>query len=143
MRRAISAAYYALFHHLSEAAVEQIAPHASPKAANRIYRWLNHGEMKRICREFASPRLNPPLRDLLDGDVSEDMQRLTTSFINLQEARHNADYNPGYLVTWEQTRDLLELAVRAISAWEKIARTAEGNIFILSLLLWRNWEKER
>jgi len=45
LRRAVSAAYYALFHHLSAAAVLQIAPQVSPRTANRIHRWLDHAEM--------------------------------------------------------------------------------------------------
>ena len=143
MRRAVSAAYYALFHHLSEAAVEQIAPYAPSKTANRIHRWLNHSEMKKICREFASSPLKPPLRDLLAGGTSEDMQKLANSFIRLQEARHNADYDLDYSVSWEQTREFIELSVTAIGAWENIKTSAEANIFILSLLLWKNWEKDR
>src|SRR5437899_1512054 len=71
MRRAVSAAYYALFHHLCEAAVRQIAPYASATAANPIHRWLNHGEMRKICSEFASSTLNPPLRNLLGNAASE------------------------------------------------------------------------
>ena len=94
--------------------------------------------MKRICREFASPQLNRPLHDLLDSGVSDDMQRLAASFIQLQEARHNADYDLDYIVSWEQTREFIELSVRAIGAWERIRQTAEANIFILSLLLWKN-----
>jgi hypothetical protein len=73
MRRAVSAAYYALFHHLSEAAVEQIAPYAPSKTANRIHRWLNHSEMKKICQEFASSPLKPPLRDLLESGTSAEL----------------------------------------------------------------------
>jgi uncharacterized protein (UPF0332 family) len=143
MRRAVSASYYALFHHLSEAAVEQIAPYASTKAANRIHRWLDHGEMKKICREFASPQLNLPLRDLLDGAASEDMQTLAVNFIRLQEARHNADYDLDYQLSWEQAREFIELATHSIGAWNRIAASAEANIFILSLLLWKNWQKDR
>ncbi len=68
---------------------------------------------------------------------------VSCKFHKLQEARHSADYDLDYVVSWEQAREFIEDAVRAIGAWERIRQTAEGNIFILSLLLWKNWEKER
>jgi hypothetical protein len=139
MRRAVSAAYYALFHHLSEAAVEQIAPYASSQTANRIHRWLDHAEMKKICGEFAAVRLNPPLCDLLGDTASEDMQTLAINFIRLQEARHSADYDLDYPLSWGQAKEFITLAVNAIGAWDRICPSAESNIFVLSLLLWKKW----
>ena len=143
MRRAVSAAYYALFHRLSEAAVEQIAPHASPEAANRIHRWLEHAEMKKICGEFAGPKLNPPLSDLLGNSVSEDMRTVAGTFLRLQDARHAADYDLDYDIRPSETESLIRSAVDAISTWQRIAQTAEANIFVLSLLLWKKWESSR
>ncbi len=100
--------------------------------------------MRRVCGEFSSPKLNPPLRELLDGgSASEDMQLLAANFIRLQVARHNADYDLDYEVSWQQAREFIEFAVTAIGAFERIRSTAEGNIFILSLLLWKNWQRER
>jgi hypothetical protein len=75
MRRAVSAAYYALFHRLSEAAVEQIAPQVPTHTANRIHRWLDHSEIKKICSEFASSRLNQPLRGLIGESVRKTCRR--------------------------------------------------------------------
>ncbi len=143
MRRAVSAAYYALFHRLTEAAVNQIAPDVRFRTSSRIYRWFDHVEMKRVCSEFASSTLNKPLSDLLDEGVSQDIQTLAVSFIRLQEARHNADYNLDYQLTWGQARDFVQSAISAIGAWERTANSEERSIFILSLLLWKNWEKSR
>jgi hypothetical protein len=143
MRRAVSASYYALFHHLSEAAVAQIAPYAPSQTANRIHRWFDHSEMKRICGEFTAARLSSPLRELLGDHASEDIQTVAINFIKLQEARLSADYDLDYQLSWEQTREFITLAVNAIGAWNKLAPSAESNIFVLSLLLWKKWEKER
>jgi len=143
LRRAVSAAYYALFHHLSAAAVLQIAPQVSPRTANRIHRWLDHAEMKKVCREFAAAHLNAPLRELLGPTASADMQIVASNFIKLQEARHSADYDPGYQLGWEEARELIESAVFAYGAWERITPSAESNIFVLSLFLWKKWEVVR
>jgi hypothetical protein len=143
MRRAVSASYYALFHHLTESTVNQIAPVVRTKTAARIHRWFDHVEMKRICSEFASPTLNKPLKDLLDTGVSQDMQTVAVNFIRLQEARHNADYDLDYQLSWGQARDFVESAVSAIGAWERTEYSEERTIFSLSLLLWKNWDKTR
>lgn len=140
MRRAVSASYYALFHHLSEAAVRQIAPQTPPEVANRVHRWLDHAEMKRVCVEFARPHLRPPLRDLLGDTASLEMKTVATAFLRLQEARHSADYAIEYKVTRLQAQEFITMAVKAIGAWNSICPSAESNIFVLSLLLWKKWE---
>lgn len=99
--------------------------------------------MKRVCGRFLSPKLDQPLRDLIGNTASADMQTVAQSFINLQDARHRADYDLGYSFSWIEARGLVVLAGNAIKAWERIASSAEANIFILSLLLWKNWERER
>ena len=99
--------------------------------------------MKRICKEFASPSLQPPFRDLLTGGVSENLQTVAVNFIKLQEARHSADYDLEYQLSWEQATEFIKLAASGIGAWERINRSAEAYIFGLSLLLRKNWERER
>ncbi len=143
LRRAVSAAYYGLFHHLSEAAVQQIAPQVSLETANRIHRWLDHQEIKRICIEFAKIHLNHPLRDLLGDSSSVAMQTVAVAFIQLQEARHSADYDMGYQLNWEDARQLIAVAAKAITAWDRLAPSAESNIFVLSLFLWKKWDVVR
>ena len=41
---------------------------------------------------------------------------------------------------WFEHAKMKEIAV---AAWNRIKKTGEANIFILSLLLWKNWEKDR
>lgn len=143
LRRAISAAYYAVFHRLSEAAVSQIAPYTSSRIANRVHRWLDHREVKRICQEFALTPQRPPLRDLLRRAVTDDMQLVASNFIALQEARHKADYDLAYLPSWEEARETVEYAARAMSAWSRVEHTEEATVFVLSLFFWKNWQSER
>lgn len=68
---------------------------------------------------------------------------LALSFIQLQDARHSADYDLSYVLTDEIAWDIFEQASEAIAAWQRISTSAEANIFILSLLLWKNWDRER
>jgi hypothetical protein len=39
-----------------------------------------------------------------------------------------------------QTKEFLGMAVEAIAGWDRIAHSAESNIFVVSLLLWKKWE---
>jgi hypothetical protein len=71
------------------------------------------------------------------------MQRVALNFVLLQEARHEADYDTSKTLTRTQAQAAVQQAQDAFASWEKIRKSAEANIFILSLLMWKNWEKER
>ena len=135
LRRAISAAYYALFHHLTHAAAALLAPNVDRQTNFRVQRWFEHAELKRVCAKFLQAKLDQPLRSLLGESASEDMQIVAQSFIQLQAERHNADYDLGYRLEEEDAIQLLSTATEAFASWDRIATSAEANIFILSLLL--------
>jgi len=99
--------------------------------------------MKKVCGRFLSAKLDKPLLDLIGDTASSDLRNVAQSFITLQEARHSADYDLGYNLTSAEARQLVLLAVGAMASWDHIRNSAEANIFILSLLLWKNWEKDR
>jgi hypothetical protein len=142
-RRAVSAAYYALFHHLNGSAVNRIAPHVRPEVGHRVQRWFDHSEMKRVCGRFLSTKLDKPLLELIGESASVEMRNVAQSFMTLQEARHSTDYDLGYKLSSDEAQHLILLALVAMDSWDRIANTHEANIFILSLLMWKNWEKER
>lgn len=143
LRRAVSASYYAIFHQVNGDAVSLIAPNVPTETNHRIQRWFEHAEMKKVCGRFLPAKLIQPLRDLIGESASADLQNVSRSFIQLQDARHSADYDLSYNLTLKQSRQYVELAVSALQAWKRLAGSAEANIFILSLLLWKNWDKER
>jgi hypothetical protein len=91
LRRAVSTAYYALFHLLIQEATSILI--AAPAARDRFSRAFEHGAMKSASKAFASPRPNQ-LSDLTGGaPVPADLQAIAETFVALQEARHEADYN--------------------------------------------------
>jgi uncharacterized protein (UPF0332 family) len=141
--RAVSAAYYALFHHINSAAAGLIAPNVPSDTNQRVQRWFEHAEMKKVCGRFLQATLDQPLRNLVGETASPEMQNVASSFIKLQEARHRADYDLSYSLSSEEAQELIVAAIGAMASWDNIAASAEANIFILSLLLWKNWERER
>lgn len=143
LRRAVSAAYYALFHHINGSAVDLIAPNVPTQTNHRIQRWFEHAEMKKVCNRFLPAKLDQPLLDLIGDTASPDLRNVVRSFIELQQARHSADYDLSSNLTWIEARQFILLAAGAMESWDRISNSAEANIFILSLLLWKNWEKDR
>jgi hypothetical protein len=94
LRRAISAAYYAAFHLLLDAAGRAFVPGAS-RAAERelLRRSIDHGSMKAACQERSWwPRPVPP-----------DLEIVLRLFPQLQDARQKADYALHGLVTRADT----------------------------------------
>jgi hypothetical protein len=141
--RAVSAAYYALFRHINSSAAGLIAPNVPAETNYRIQRWFEHAEMKKVCGRFLQASLDQPLLNLIGNTASSEMQNVASSFNKLQEARHRADYDLSYMLSSEEARELVFIAASAMQSWDVIANSAEANIFILSLLMWKNWEKDR
>ena len=54
LRRAVSAAYYALFHLLTSEAANLIGPAAPPGLRQQVRRAFAHREMKHVCKPFGS-----------------------------------------------------------------------------------------
>lgn len=116
-RRAVSAAYYALFHALIAAAVERVLPPdiASDADRHRAARWVQHDDIKQAaswvtaCAAVTAPTSTPPSRtgakhgvwELFStpatggrlGDVPTSLRRIARAFVDLQDARHTADYD--------------------------------------------------
>ena len=93
LRRAVSTAYYALFHFLGDASARLLISGDALRdvryAAQRAY---DHGTMKQACRAF-SGSLPASVAPLMTGPVSADLRVVADAFILLQDARHEADYH--------------------------------------------------
>jgi hypothetical protein len=104
-RRAVSTAYYAVFHALARCCADELwgAADRSSREYERVYRALDHGPLRSA---FASAPLkdNPMLAEI-GGYV-----------LTLQSARHHADYSPpGKLFTPAQCEELIQTAWTAIT----------------------------
>jgi uncharacterized protein (UPF0332 family) len=118
VRRSVSTAYYAAFHHFVSRAVGRLSIGQDPlQRAMRASaaRWPNHGRMKMVCQKFvqgaAATTLPEALRQGWPGP-SKNLLAAAQAFIWLQEKRHQADYNLDQRFTRED-------AVQAIQKAEK------------------------
>ena len=82
LRRAVSTAYYALFHCLSAAAADLLTGSGSRGPEwHQVYRALEHGKAKRACRQQGALQTYPT-----------EIRNFAETFVELQGARHEADY---------------------------------------------------
>ncbi len=97
LRRAVSTAYYALFHKVSHAAAQRfMGPDQEASAGFAlIYRCFDHRNMKMVCQALRAATLKVSFQiHLRRTAVSRDMLDFAKAFPELQEARHLADYDP-------------------------------------------------
>ena len=81
LRRAVSTAYYAVFHCLAGAAADLLVGRRRSPAWHRVYRALEHGRARTACeRKQEMAGFPPEIRDFAN------------TFAALQDARHQADY---------------------------------------------------
>ena len=105
LRRAVSIAYYAVFHTLAASNAELIAgqPQSSMSAYawERVYRRLDHGRARNNLRAVLN-RLSP---------TGEYFAR---TFIDLQDRRQEADYDPNFTISPSDTVNIITQAETAI-----------------------------
>lgn len=87
--RAVSTAYYALFHCLARTCADGLAGRSGSVGDRpmwrRVYRALEHRQAKTRCENV------PPA-------FPQEMQDFGQTFAELQSKRHLADYDPDYLI---------------------------------------------
>ena len=135
-RRSVSTAYYGLFHLL----IGKAAQHwnGSSEARLGLERAFNHKNMREISeaiskgswKSWRTPQLSIPF----------ELQHVAKAFINLQEARHLADYDNTKIWTSTEVDSRLTQARRAFQSWEKIQTDPAANEYLLALLIGKKRE---
>jgi uncharacterized protein (UPF0332 family) len=132
LRRAVSTAYYAIFHLLINEAVANWKQVSLRAALGRAF---DHNIMKAASnriqdtRQFAFAGENPRLVAALK-DVAK-------TFVQLQEKRHIADYDN--TTFWTKTEALAQVksAERAFETWEPIRSHPTAQAYLVSLIIRR------
>lgn len=125
LKRAISTAYYALFHTLAQDAADRLigtGKGRSNEAWAQVYRALQHGLAKEACQRTSNLGFPSPIIECADA------------FVDLQEARHAADYDPDKRVTRNTAQekiDLAEIAIRKLRSAPKSDRKAFAVLLLL------------
>jgi uncharacterized protein (UPF0332 family) len=127
LKRAISTAYYALFDELARDAANLlvgVGVARADKAWTQTYRALDHSAAKKACGQLRTLGFPPELCEC--GDM----------FVQLQQARHDADYDPDHRVSRAEALNAIQSAATAI---QKLAASSrrDRKAFAVQLLLKR------
>jgi hypothetical protein len=142
LRRAVSAAYYALFHLLIHEATRMLVSGASLESLRTLVaRAFAHTTMNEACRAFAAMQLPPAVASVVTGPISADLREVAQAFVDLQEARYEADYDLAHRFSRSEAGALVDQATRAFAAWQRVRGTLTARVFLTSLLLWRGWRR--
>jgi uncharacterized protein (UPF0332 family) len=128
LRRAVSAAYYGLFHLLTTEAAQNWKHHSH---RHRFARMFDHGRMK-TCSSRVSSRPLPV--DPSQMSVATDLKLVADSFVKLQQARHTADYDNSKVWSRTQVYEVIVLAEDAIRAWAIIRDEEMAQDYLLDLM---------
>jgi hypothetical protein len=148
LRRAISTAYYALFHLLLEHGAARIVGHAGLRQL--VGRAYSHTDMAKAAKSFRSGSGSLPTlltAPFGGGGVTLPQQivDVASAFVDLQEARHEADYNLSRAFYRADVRALVALADKAFTDWKAVVAMPEHaevcDLFLAALLLGERWKK--
>jgi hypothetical protein len=110
-RRAISTAYYAVFHAIDKLCADYVTRSAKRSSEEylRAYRALDHAPLKNAFSQS-------PLKDV------PKLSNIGAAVVTLQAERHRADYLPPLagLFTHERARELVDIAHKAVEQIESI-----------------------
>ncbi len=146
LRRAISTAYYGLFHFLIEESTALLFGAGQRDEAFRqlAARAFIHGKMRSACAEFVKPN-HQQVHLLLQlfwqnlGIANSQQARLIAqTFIDLQDERHTADYDLAVSFSRKDALNAIIRAEQALTAWRNLRAGSPDicRLFAMSLILW-------
>ena len=134
LRRAVSTAYYALFHLLIS---EATANWARPELRATLGRCFDHGPMKtasetRVAQINAILKNNPPAG--AERTVAIHLRTVANAFIQAQQRRNDADYNVAKEWTSVEVDTQIASVNEAFQAWKLIRDEGVAQAYLISLL---------
>ncbi len=126
LRRAVSSAYYALYHTITILSADQLFKQCDDQHIYDATRHFQHRGVREVCSWVDSPS-NPQYKKTAAAVMymrgSQDVRDVAKTFMQLQEARHEADYNhladftrPGVLALIDRSRDAVNRLIQLDTA---------------------------
>ncbi len=140
LRRAVSSAYYALFHLLLTDGTSLLIPSKPGSLRLQARRTVAHPDMKEACKGFVNYRAansNNTKRFLqsIAPPLEPEIIHLAATFVALQEARHDADYDLSQQFGRFDVLQKIQGARQAMIDWKRVHKTPNARVFLTALLL--------
>lgn len=134
LRRAVSAAYYSLFHLVVDEAARYLVTAAKLRPA--VARTFEHSAVKSAAEAVGAvarrPQNNHWFRPYLNDPISPDLVAVCDTFVDLQEQRHRADYDTSVAFTRGQTNGIVSVTLVAHTLWRRERNTHNARAFMLA-----------
>jgi hypothetical protein len=132
-RRAVSAAYYAVFHLLTMTAAESWAVGWE---RHRFARLFEHSRLK-----TASQALPGKLKERLgdnaspaDQETADTLGAIARDFVALQQDRHSADYDNSRAWSYTEVENVILRAHHLYIGWNTVSKTPLAESYLLDML---------
>ena len=91
--------------------------------------------MKAVSKDFGAGRTGRLGATALAGTgISPELRQVAAAFVDLQEARHEADYDHLRTYTRKETADLVQQAEQAFRNWTAVRGSRAADTYLVALL---------
>lgn len=122
LRRAVSTAYYALFHLL---------------IADFVANWRVTDQRARLGRMFEHRRMSGAVLKFLDKHhptpAEAELRKVVNAFAQLQEDRYKADYDVGWIWSRTDVTNTLAITDEAFKIWRSIRNEVVAQHHLMSM----------
>jgi uncharacterized protein (UPF0332 family) len=136
IRRAVSTAYYALFHKvLQEGAERFVGSNDTSVAFETIYRGFDHSQINRVFVAIDKQSLSDAYKKRLRRTaVSQDIRDFAAVFVPMQELRHLADYSPLMQISQAEATQLIDNVEAALQTFSNADPAEKADLLALMLV---------
>ena len=130
LRRAVSTAYYALFHLVIDEATSNWRQSEFRPLLGRVF---EHGKMKQACNKVSSGNSRiPPFEERATS--ADHLHVVARTFIQAQEQREDADYDVSLRWSRKEVETEIESVADAFRSWMAIRDQPDAQEFLVLLL---------
>jgi hypothetical protein len=120
LKRAVSTAYYALFHALSDLCGSELIGKPSPRT------WVNYRIIDRSLDHGSTRNILDPKKEAISRDP--EINVIALAFSNLQHERHIADYDPEFTLSRANALELVAQSRGAIRTLRSLSRAKRKSL---------------
>ena len=130
LRRAVSATYYAVFHLLI---FETCANWNRADSRPKLGRMFDHTLMKKVSNQVTDSKKMPFAGE--DPVLVGKLRKLARIFVDLQDKRHEADYDTSRSWTFTHAEKEVLAGEHAFELWTRIKGAKIAQEYLVSLLI--------
>ena len=138
VRRAVSAAYYAVFHFICTEAADFVIGQRYQREARyaQVYRSVDHRDIRSACAAVQAAKPDVAVARLAPSNgFAARLQEFAAGTIELQVRRHTADYDPSGLLRTKHAHLMVSLGRSTISAFRDT--DADNRAAFLTIILFK------